>query len=218
MGPGPAADAAADLPPWIIDPMVDSYNKGAMAVSAQLLAGGWSSVDALYRTPPTTTEQTLHPAEKLVCHREEPVEVKLPEATAGKGWEKVADGVMGELGVRVYGKVWSLADREAIAAGWNGDRWLTVEKGGDTRTLLATAWDTADDAKEFAAGMLESLKTRKVDGDVAVAGDRVDVVIGCAAKACKAPLAAMAKLRKGAKPAPAREIPQAETDCLIALQ
>ncbi len=218
MGPNPAAEAAADLPPWIIDPMVDSYMKGAMAVSAQLLAGGWTSVDALYKAPPTTTEQMLHPAEKLVCHREEPVEIKLPDTTAGKGWKKVSDGVMGELGVRVYGKVWSLADRDAVAAGWNGDRWLVVEKGKQTLSLFASAWDTEADAKEFASMMEASLTTRAVDGQVVVSGDRVDVVIGCKAKACKAPLAAMAKLHKGAKPAPAREIPQAEADCLVALR
>ncbi len=216
-GADPAAVAAAALPPWIIAPMFDSYFKGARAVMAAKLAGDWAAVDALYKAPPSTTEQMLHPAQKLVCHREEPATVALTSAVAGKGWAPVMDGVLGELGLRIYGEVWGLADREQFAAGWNGDRWAVVEKDGAMRGFLATAWDTADDAKEFAAGMLASFQTRKVDGDVVVTGDRVDVVVGCTVKTCKASMAAMAKLHKKPKKAAARKVSQKETDCLTAL-
>lgn len=214
----PAAAAAAALPPWIIVPMFDSYMKGARVVLKQHMAGGWDGVNALYKTPPTTTEQMLHPAEKLVCHREEPTKVTVPAGAEGKGWTKLADGVLGELGLRIYGQVWKLPDANAFASGWNGDAWRVSEKGDQRLGMLATAWDTVDEAKEFAAGVEASLTTRNVKGQVAVKGDRVDVVIGCDGKACKAPLAAMAKAHAKAKPAAARKVDQKETDCLAALK
>jgi len=210
----PAAIAAAALPPWIIDPMFDSYFKGARVVVLALQSGGWDAVNALYKAPPSTTEQMLHPEAKLICHREEPATIKLPAGIAGKGWSPVLDGVLGESGLRIYGKVWGIADPSAFADGWNGDRWSVVEKDGAMLGFLATSWDTPEDATAFSMGMLESFATRKIDADLATNGTRVDVVFGCAKKACKAPLGALVKLRAKEKAGKPRKAPASEAECL----
>ncbi|MEZ4367671.1 MAG: hypothetical protein R2939_15550 [Kofleriaceae bacterium] len=201
IGGDPAAMAAiASLPPYVLTPMFDSYMKGALAVLAVYIGGGWPAVDALYATPPASTEQMLHASTKLVCRREAPVPVIVPATAAGKGWTSLADGVAGELGVSIYGQVWQLPTPASLAAGWGGDRWRVFAKGDATLALWSTAWDSEADAAEFAAGMRASLATRKVDGDVRHKGAWVDVAIGCAGKACKAPLDAMAKAHGKASP------------------
>lgn len=228
-GNAEAAAAMAKIPPYVLSPMFDSYMKGAVGVYTVFAAGGWPAVDALYKTPPSSTEQLLHPIEKLACRREEPVAVAIPATAAGKGWTSIADGVAGEHGVGIYGQVWKLPTTAAMAAGWGGDAWRVFSRAVDVKTvsgvepakletlaLWATAWDTDADATEFADGMKASLTTRGVKGTVVAKGSRVDVAIGCDGKACDAPLKALAKLhpKKAAKVVP---LTDAETACMTAL-
>src|SRR6185436_6312774 len=72
-----AIEATARLPPVIIVPMVEPYFKGALLVSDAWARGGWPAVDDLYRHPPESTEQVLHPVEKLLDRRDPPVRISL---------------------------------------------------------------------------------------------------------------------------------------------
>ena len=58
-------DALAKLPPLVAVSMVDPYIRGAFLVSEAWARGGWPRVARLYREPPQSTEQVLHPIEKL---------------------------------------------------------------------------------------------------------------------------------------------------------
>lgn len=102
-----------------------------------------------------------------------------------------------------------------MAAGWGGDAWRVFTKGDATLALWSTAWDSAADAAEFAAGMKASLATRGVTGDIRTKGTWVDVAIGCDGKACKAPLDAMAK--QHVRIAAAKKMTAAETACMTKL-
>lgn len=215
-----------DLPPYVLMPLFEAYIKGAYAAYVAFAAGGWAKLDALYSTePPTSTEQVLHPVDKLVCRRDEPQAISIPKTAAGKGWTVLASGIAGEMGVRVYGTTWKLPDTTSIAAGWDGDAWTvftgptptSVDKSvpAPTLALWATAWDSPEDATEFATAIKGSLATRAVAGEVVAKGARVDVVLGCEGKACAAPLAALAKLHP--KKAPKEPAPtEAETACVAA--
>ena len=215
-----------DLPPYVLMPRFEAYLKGAYMAYVAFAAGGWAAVDALYSTaPPTSTEQVLHPVEKLVCVRDEPVAISIPKTAAGKGWSQLASGIAGEMGVRVYGTTWKEPETTAMAAGWDGDAWTVFttpgapsKRGfpgspGATMALWATAWDSTADADEFAAAMKRSLALRKVPGNVETKGTRVDVAIGCEGTSCAAPLAALAKLhpKKVAKPV---ALTERETACI----
>lgn len=157
-----AMESMEDLPPVIIGPMIDSYMKGAVVAITAYEAGGWKAVDALYATPPDSTEQVLHPATKLIGTRERPRKVTLP---ALPGTE-VTRNVMGELQWAIYLQQWGAPEAPEAAAGWGGDRYLVVEQGGHLVGYLATVWDAPADAQAFAAAYVATLAKRFPGADV----------------------------------------------------
>src|SRR5262249_33847954 len=95
-------EAMDDIPPIVLVPLLDSYMKGALVALPAYEHGGWAGVDALYRDPPTSTEQVLHPETKLFPVRERPHRVALPKS----GDPQLAGNVLGELQWRVYFDLW----------------------------------------------------------------------------------------------------------------
>src|SRR6185503_14188953 len=72
-------ESVGELPPMVIGPLLDSYMKGALVALTAYDQGGWPAVDALYKNPPESSEQVLHPATKLLPKREHPKKVTLPK-------------------------------------------------------------------------------------------------------------------------------------------
>jgi hypothetical protein len=96
-----AMEATARLPPFVIVPMLEPYYKGALLVSDAWAKGGWAAVDDLYRHPPESTEQALHPVEKLLGQRDPPVRIALTGQPAVlEGARLLTTDVLGELGLR----------------------------------------------------------------------------------------------------------------------
>lgn len=131
------------------------------------LAAGFPVADAprVMRDGPTSSEQLLHPEKYWVdARRDEPVRVSLGRAGAalGRGYRRVASGVLGELTLGVLVGAPTPAGNAAsavfapeawtngAASGWGGDRWELWRRGEVAVVLLATAWDTETDAREFA--------------------------------------------------------------------
>jgi len=144
-------EALVKLPPVIVIPLIDPYLKGALLVSEAWGRGGWSAVDDLFRHPPQSTEQALHPLEKFLAKRDPPVRIQAPAqlppvlATA----TPLTSEVLGELGWRIYFKTNAQADGEQAAAGWGGDRYWSFQIAGLPVVLTATRWDSAADARQF---------------------------------------------------------------------
>jgi hypothetical protein len=155
-------ETLARLPPLVTVPLFEPYAKGAELISEVWAAGGWPAVDALYRRPPDSTEQVLHPIEKLIARRDPPVRVTM---APGAGWPApgarlLASEVIGELGWRAYFKTWDLADGDAAAAGWGGDRYWSWAIGARTVTIAATTWDSAAEAAKFFSAYEATLARR----------------------------------------------------------
>src|SRR6185436_1162909 len=72
-----ALDAMDDIPPAVLVPLFESYMKGALVALTAYERGGWAKVDELYRKPPESTEQVLHPDTKLLSVRDRPHRVTL---------------------------------------------------------------------------------------------------------------------------------------------
>lgn len=158
-------ESVGDLPPAIIGPLVDSYMKGALLAMTAYEHGGWKAVDELFKNPPESTEQVLHPKEKLYPKREAPKKITLPKLE-GKA---IADNVLGELQWGNYLRLWKVAKPEA-AAGWGGDRYTVVkDKDGHLTAVLVTAWDSEKDANEFLDAYLATLPARFSGADAAKA-------------------------------------------------
>jgi hypothetical protein len=163
-------EAMDQLPPMIIAPLIDTYMKGALVVFTAYERGGWKTVDALFKTPPTSTEQVLHPTTKLFPKRDEPQQVTLPKVfPAGPSesdplqlrGEVVNSNVLGELLWSIYFSLWTPDKKAEPSEGWDGDRYVVVKRtDGSLVGYHATIWDSADDAKQFAAAYEASFDKR----------------------------------------------------------
>lgn len=100
---------------------------------------------------PISTEQILHPSRYTA--REVPVRLSFPPLRAGD--TLIYDDDFGEFETRVALQTWGVAESDAIAAasGWNGDRYEVRGTPTGTVVLWASAWDTAQDAADFARAL-----------------------------------------------------------------
>ncbi len=161
----PASQAVLDRMPAILkDPLTFPYTSGLqLALGGYTSGGGYGGVDQLYRNPPDSTEQVLHP-DKLQS-REAPVAVAFPADLAsrlGSGWKVSLQDTLGELLLGIILKDAGAAAPTDAAAGWGGDRVAVLEApNGETAVVLDTAWDTDADAADFetAAGSLTAKLT-----------------------------------------------------------
>jgi hypothetical protein len=144
----PRRDAA---PTVIREPMLFPYREGLRFVFLLYQAGGWAAVNRAYRDPPTSTEQILHP-DKYLARRDRPQQVTVPDLSArlGGGWRPATQIGFGELDLRLLLETrMPQATAEAAAAGWDGARLRSFERGGRTALVLRTVWDSTAEAAEF---------------------------------------------------------------------
>lgn len=173
---GTSAPTVDALPPVFRDEVVVGPAKGMVAVSAVRDAGGWAAVNKLYENPPESTEQVLHPAQKLVGRRDHPVVLALrAESGILAGLTPVHTDVVGELAMGSYFRTWGDVSAEADAVGWGGDRYAVYAIGGRDVAVWFTTWDTARDAVRFASAYESSMSVRFAGETV---GKRVGVPAG----------------------------------------
>ena len=146
-----------------------------------------SDLDHAFSDPPRSTEQILHPEKYWdPARRDLPRAVTLPDLSKdlGPGWSRQGEGNFGELTLALLtgldpGDPTS-PDRalerwtNAASSGWGGDRWYLYRNGDRALTVLATSWDTTNDAREFESGLAlpaGTLVKRKGDAVVVIAGD-----------------------------------------------
>jgi hypothetical protein len=159
----------ADLPPMLARELLFPYLDGMNFVQRMWGRGGWENVDAVWRDPPRSTEQIMHPQR---YPDELPVVVELPDVASrlGEGWSTGPASTMGELRLSIL-----VAGNEAhalpvlplagvqlpnaeAADGWGGDRIVTVDgPQGAWAVVWQTTWDTAQDAVEFAAAARDAM-------------------------------------------------------------
>ncbi|MDB4955595.1 MAG: hypothetical protein JWO36_3164 [Myxococcales bacterium] len=164
-----SVEAMDDIPPTISAPLFYAYMKGALVAMTAYERGGWDAVNALFKDPPESTEQVLHPATKLYP-REMPHKVTLPKLGT-----ELTTNVMGELQWWVYFNLWKPKLADTASAGWGGDRFAVIKrKDGKLTGLLATIWDTPQDAKEMYDAYLATLPVRFPGAKPASGAERGD--------------------------------------------
>ncbi|OGO52332.1 MAG: hypothetical protein A2V84_07495 [Chloroflexi bacterium RBG_16_70_13] len=145
-------EVLARTPAILLETSFFPYQAGATFVSGLLGQGGYDAVNAAFERLPESTEQVLHP-DKYDAG-EAPIDVELPDDIAsrfGTGWSLDAQDTLGELQLRVWLREGGIrGDLARLAVeGWGGDR-VGLLGGPDADTVvLATTWDTEDDAVEF---------------------------------------------------------------------
>lgn len=138
------------FPPLLTETFVFRYRDGLRFVEALRRAKPAVGADQIFRRPPRSSEQVLHPEKYLTD--EPPREVALgADGPAGDGWRLAAETSLGEIGAR--GLLLSgLGAEEArrAASGWGGDRAFLFERaGGGPLFVWKTVWDTPAEAREF---------------------------------------------------------------------
>jgi hypothetical protein len=148
----PERDAA---PAAIREAMLFPYQEGLRFVRTLYQQGGWDAVNRAYRDPPTSTEQLLHP-ERYLRDRDRPQAVTVPDLSGrlGGGWRSGVELSFGELDARLLlqGEL-AVTTAEAAAAGWDGGRLRTFQRGRSTALALRTVWDSTAEATQFCDAM-----------------------------------------------------------------
>jgi hypothetical protein len=138
------------FPAMLTETFVFRYRDGLHFVEAMRRARPAVGADDLFRRPPASTEQVLHPEKYLA--QESPREVALDEGGfTNDGWRLDASTPLGEIGVRglLLDRAPALEARRA-AAGWGGDRaYLFARAGHAPLFVWQTVWDSPRDAREF---------------------------------------------------------------------
>ena len=136
MGATPALKKA---PPFLKDALVFPYFAG-LTFSADLLKDkGWKGLPAVFSNPPMSTQQIMHPA--LYHSGKIPSTENLPqiEKLLGPDWTKLEENVMGEFGWKAVLKQFLGEDRaSALAAAWDGDRYVVYEHKRTKRLMLVS--------------------------------------------------------------------------------
>jgi hypothetical protein len=162
-GGGDGGSALARAPAIIRGELLFPYLDGlSFVVQAYRLAGNdYSGVEELFRNPPESTAQILHP--EKYRNRVHPIDVQVPDLPVilGEGWRKVGSNVMGELDTRLmleqYGE---RAEAVRVAAGWAGDRWMLIERDGRQAMVMKSTWESEAAAQAFFSTYGRGLKAR----------------------------------------------------------
>jgi hypothetical protein len=191
------------VPLALREALIFPYTAGAVFVGHIRAKHPWRAVDAIYKKPPRSSEQILHP-EKYEAG-EAPIAVRAAMPATLRGYTAVFDNVSGELGLQLLLRQHGVADDVArtAAAGWGGDRlvvWSPADRPDQVDAAIAADYivmDSEADARELMAALTIAMPklaggrpvVRKADrvvwktasGSVAVAerrGDSVVLVVG----------------------------------------
>jgi len=143
-------EIGAFFPPLLTETFIFRYRDGTRFVETVRRQSGTRGVDELFRRPPASSEQILHPDKYFAG--ETPREVTLDEASfAANNWKLAAATPLGELGVRgLLLKSLKTTEATRAAAGWGGDRAYLFERAKSTPLFVwKTRWDTFAEAAEF---------------------------------------------------------------------
>lgn len=169
-GQFPGRNTLSDVPTVIRRPLLFPYLKGLRFVLSQKEPGDWESLNQLYRVPPDSTEQIMHP-EKYV-EQDVPTSIFFDpfenEQKAGM-YANQYENVLGEFMIKTVLESYDDEEAEAVpspaeaAKGWDGDRLILHKYTKSPNTHLishASVWDSRRDAEQFYRAMRYALKTR----------------------------------------------------------
>ena len=154
----------AKAPGYIRDELLFPYLAGT-SFSQQFLKAhdGWADLNLLFKNPPVSTQQILHP--QMYLKGVKPEAVTLPEwkgAVPGD-WKLLEENVLGEFGLQEVLKQFIGQDRaDSLSAAWTGDRYAVFEdsKTKEIPLVFRLVLDNAEDAVRFFGQYSEVLELK----------------------------------------------------------
>jgi hypothetical protein len=181
--PQALAAEAPHTPEGLSVPLLFQYSEGVRFVAEAYRRGGWTAVDALYRNPPQSSHQILHP--ELYFNGNAPApQIEL----AGydgimRGWKKADDDTYGELLIRVIleRNLGKQSSEVGLAAQWIADRMIILQESRGVNVIWMLAFSDGHSASHFAVvyqTLLDRLLGDSTPHRIDVRSNVVLVVIG----------------------------------------
>jgi hypothetical protein len=115
------ANVPKDIPDYFVEQLFFPYTDGTAFVRDALKKGGWEALDRLWKSPPESSAEILHPG-----RTSRPENDLLParlDRLATEGRRFLYSDTNGEWGIRfVLRRQMESAEADAVASGWRGDR------------------------------------------------------------------------------------------------
>jgi hypothetical protein len=150
-------------PAFLKDSLVFPYLDGLTFSAAVLKPTGWEGLSALFKKPPASTQQVLHPELYRSGRVPEPLNLPSLEKPLGAGWTKLEENVMGEFGWKEVLKQFLGEPRaNTLSAAWDGDRYAVYEHKQGKQLVLITRERLASEqqAERFFGQYSEALEKK----------------------------------------------------------
>ena len=138
------------VPLYLRETLIFPYTEGARFQNAVYAKMGKAAFAEVFRRPPETTQQILHPA-KYFDHVE-PATPAFPEGRAGQRLQGPVRGNAGRARslhlMRQYG---TREQADSISPHWKGGRYWLIENKSKSRVILryVSEWDSPEVAQDF---------------------------------------------------------------------
>jgi hypothetical protein len=161
------------FPDALINAFLFPYTTGHDFAKAVYNRNGWAGLNAAWENLPQSTEQIIHPDRYFAGDAPQILTLPPLTDTLGADWSLAEEAVLGEFYMREY-LVQQLDEAEVDTAvtGWGGDRYAVYWQpdAQDWALVLRTAWDSVNDANQFAAAYTRYTDTQhgpigQVQGD-----------------------------------------------------
>ncbi len=148
-------------PKYYQEYLVFPYTYGFDFVYDAYLSGGFDAVDKLYKNPPVSVEQIMHP-KRYPDDQPVPILVEPFQNMISKSCELVFDNTLNEADLlwllnSGYDEAWRLSDSTAqkAAEGWGGGHFQFARCGGKPMFFSKIIWDTKQDADQFTGALTD---------------------------------------------------------------
>jgi hypothetical protein len=128
----------AKAPPFVRDELLFPYLEGAKFTQKVLKAtGSWADFQKVFRDPPLSTQQILHPDLYFDHLRPETIHLPHLKSDMPRGYVLLDEDVVGEFALGEVLKQFSgPGDAEEYAPMWRGDRYALFENKNTKQTIL----------------------------------------------------------------------------------
>lgn len=154
----------AKAPPFVRDELLFPYLEGAKFTQRVLKAtGSWADFQKVFKDPPLSTQQILHP--DLYFDHLKPETVHLPHLKSDmpRGYVQLDEDIVGEFALgEVLKQFLGPGDAEEYAPMWRGDRYALFENKNTKQTTLVVllALRSESDTKRFFTAYRKALEAK----------------------------------------------------------
>jgi hypothetical protein len=150
-----------NAPLYLRQTLVFPYTKGMLFQNALLTRDGNNGFAEVFRNPPVSSQQILHPEKYFAGVK--PTEPNLPDPKLPHGYKGLVGGSLGELEHGILLEQYSGKKRAAdLAPHWKGSTFALMEnkKAGRVVLLYAVEWDSEDIARRYFSAYREALQKK----------------------------------------------------------